>query len=217
MLLSFLCAMTFSACALLDRNPQSEEERRTVEHLVGTPATTSENLPIRTLSVTVLLGEHEELVDVQYQFIGASELLREQVGVVLDVTYVRKPSWTPRSFFDLAFKTTRAGYKHPNANLLVGIGLLPKEEEWSCHVGSNGVKRCVAGVYLGNGTIIFRRLDPSIIAHEIGHAFIGLGHSPTGVMTSGTESRYFSVADRKRFLKKKWKTTRSQVAGSYEQ
>ncbi len=214
--LYFLCAMVFSACALLDSNPQSEGERRTVEHLIATPLLVDENLPNRTLSTIVLLGDHEEIVDVKNQFFIASEMLWVQVGVVLNVTYVRESSWIALSFLDLAFNTNRAAYKYPNADLVIGIGLLPREE-WSCSITRAGESFCFSGIYIGNGIILFQRLHATYIVHEIGHAFISLGHSPTGVMTSSVQDPYFSVADRKRFLKRKWKILRPQNISIQEQ
>lgn len=215
---TFFLSCSLASCAIIDNPKTGEDELTSVEPVLGSAEIEKENLPVRSLRVVVFSNANEPLSYIEFQFERASELLRQQVGVRLEVTHVHATSWTPRTLVGLMLKTNEKAYAYPSNDIVIGIALAPTDEEKNCHEFISGrTKNCTAGIAFSSHAIVLQNIDVQYIVHEIGHLFIGMGHSLSGAMQGVVESPYFSVADRKRFLDKKWKNTRALHSLQHEQ
>ncbi len=157
------------------------------------------NLPIRTLRVAVIANEWVGDDFVLATFRDASESFERQAGIRFEVTLFKGPKWETRSFSYIHGALREFRTEHPEYDLVFGVALTYDNDERPCLFGS-----CFVGMIDDGRNIALLTLSSQIVLHEAGHAFLGIWHSPYGVMKPIPEGEYFSVADRQRILRNKW-------------
>ena len=176
-----------------------------VNEFLSDPDFIAKNLPVRTLEVAVVVSGWMSDESIRWEFEAASELLRAQVGIALHVTVFREPVFGSRAFH-VVHATLRDFRKtHPDFDIVVGLSLPEGAESYTCFLGF-----CFTGMIdpsVMNNFVIFT-LSRDVIIHELGHVFLGIFHSERGVMMPSSEGVYFTLDDRERILRNKWKYLR---------
>ena len=165
------------------------------------------NLPLRTLRVAVVTNAWVSDEHIRVNFADASALLEEQVGVRLKVVRIFHDSTqTTRSLLRLQRFLRGFRKNNPDFDIIAAVSLpASDDEETPCELGIF----CSSIAMINEGrNIVFLALYKETIAHEIGHAFLGNCHSPRGIMRPTPSDRYFSIADREKILRNKWKDFR---------
>lgn len=197
-----------ASCALLDWYPAKVDENdpryRSVETMLSRPDFRSDNLPIRTLRVAVIANEWVGRDFTVATFRDASELLYSQVGIRLEVVlFTDEPKFGTRSFLPIHHVLRVFRRTHRDFDFIVGVSLTYDNNERPCFFGT-----CYVGMVDDGRNIALLTLSRTVIVHEIGHLFLGIGHSPAGIMRPMSEGDYFSVKDREIILENKWKEFR---------
>ncbi|MDO8521182.1 MAG: hypothetical protein Q7S52_03640 [bacterium] len=176
-------------------------KEKTVEDRLNDPQFREENLPIRTLRVAVIVSGFESDEHVRGAFSRASEIFETQTGIRFAVTIYREPEWKTHSFFQIHPVLREFRKTHLEYDIIVGASLrFPRKDQW-CFLGT-----CYDGMIDDGRNIAILQLVPTTIVHEVGHAFLGIWHSTSGIMTPSVESAYFTHGDRKKILRRKWKS-----------
>ncbi|OGZ05757.1 MAG: hypothetical protein A3C93_00625 [Candidatus Lloydbacteria bacterium RIFCSPHIGHO2_02_FULL_54_17] len=178
---------------------KDDPEYQSVAGMIQDPEFRQGNLPVRTLRVAVIANEWVGDDFVLATFRDASESFERQVGIRFEVTLFKGPKWETRSFAYIHGALREFRVEHPEYDLVFGVSLAYDNDERPCLFGS-----CYVGMIDDGRNIALLTLSPQIILHETGHAFLGIWHSPYGVMKPIPEGEYFSVANRRRILRNKW-------------
>lgn len=201
-------AALLCSCALFDERPgmfnKDDPRYQSVEPLLLHPDFRSAHLPIRTLRVAVIMDESVEEDLARATFREASDLLLQQVGIQLEVTFfANRLKRSTRSFFPIHRALRQFRELHSDYDVIAGLSPTSSDDERPCFLGS-----CYLGMVDDGRNIALVTLSHTVIIHEVGHLFLGIGHSSSGVMKAIPENDYFSVANRKKILKNKWKDFR---------
>lgn len=196
-----LVAALLAGCGSVPRNTGDADQ--TVERLLNDPKFQSENLPIRTVDVAVFadtfLGEEDARRAVE----AASQLLEQQVGIRLRVTYLETVAWQKRDTNTVLDHELEHLLRGNDFDLAIGFTYSFSARDLECKETSAD-STCIVGRTVDWRYIHVRVTDPAILAHEVGHAFLRVcGHSPTGLMRSVVTSQYLSLMDRAAMLKNK--------------
>lgn len=194
------CALFLVSCTSLGT------KEKTVEDQVNNPQFRSENLPIRTLKVAVIANEWVGDDFVLVTFRQASDLFEKQAGIRFAVTLYNGSEWNTRSFFPIHLALREFRSVHRDYDIIIGISLAFSNDDRPCFFGS-----CYVGMIDDGRNIALLTLSRQVVLHEVGHAFLGIWHSSSGVMKHVPESEYFSVSNRKKILREKWKDFRYEI------
>lgn len=181
----------------------ADPEYQSVRTLIDDPKFRAENQPVRTLRVAVLMNDASLEHFARGVFQDASDHFEQQVGIRLQVTFHRGPAWETRSFFPIHSTLREFRAEHPEYDLVFGVALTHDNDERPCLFGS-----CFIGMIDDGRNIALLTLSRQVILHEIGHAFLGIWHSPSGIMLPVPEGEYFTVANREEILRNKWQDFR---------
>jgi hypothetical protein len=180
----------------------------TLDKFVASPSFQSENQPIRTVRVAILIDHGYNETNVRAAIIAASESLTKQVGIALRVVSIRNEPFASKDkdrVFSLLekFETEFQDYD-------IGIAFVKLPRNVRC-VETQGV--CAEGITRSFRDIYLVTLNTDMIVHEVGHVFIRQGqvfHPRVGVMAVGVDGSYFRVEDRAVILRNKWLSIRGR-------
>jgi hypothetical protein len=183
-----------SGCSTLTK------EYKTVKGDLNDPVFQAQNKPMRILHLAVVCEEGIMEQHVRTTFEGASRLLEEQVGITLEITLFSREKFLTRSFRGVRGDMRLFHETHPNHDLYVGVITQYNFEE-QCRN-----KRCtVAQIGIGWRDVAILALEPNVITHEIGHAFLReIPHAPAGIMAEPISGNHFTRANRETLLRNKW-------------
>jgi hypothetical protein len=175
-----------------------------VQNTVPDPKVQADNLPIRTLRVVLLYEDADYIDELTALVETTSQLLREQVGIVLKITDAQ------------AIKFESYDMPHMLGQMILKMGSRKDYDMAIAYSERNmvDIASCVLWCWAGaidqryRRYIILRNFHRSVLMHEIGHAFIASHKHSWGLMAEDTAlmGDYFTTADRNEILKNKWRS-----------